>query len=158
MKFILCFLILFQIAACNQNSKEESLQRKIDTLQQKLSATYSPGLGEFMSNIQVHHAKLWFAGTNQNWPLADFEIHEIMETLDNIQKFNSDRPEVKAISMINAPIDSLNAAIAQKNIGQFKSSFAFLTNTCNSCHQATQHGFNVIKIPGSPPFSNQEYK
>ena len=35
-----------------------------------------PGFEEFMSNIQAHHAKLWFAGQNHNWKLADFEIHE----------------------------------------------------------------------------------
>ena len=39
-----------------------------------------------MSGIQVHHEKLWFAGTAKNWRLADFEIHEIMEAVDDIAK------------------------------------------------------------------------
>ncbi|MBS1636979.1 MAG: hypothetical protein JST26_13765 [Bacteroidetes bacterium] len=41
---------------------------------------------------------------------------------------------------------------------RFKNHFETLTNTCNNCHRATSHGFNVIKIPNSPPFSNQEFK
>ena len=48
--------------------------------------------------------------------------------------------------------------IAQKNISAFKSGFTILTNSCNTCHKATQHEFNVIKIPDSPPFSNQEFR
>ena len=33
-----------------------------------------------------------------------------------------------------------------------------LTNTCNSCHRATEFEFNVVKIPDTPPFSNQDFK
>jgi len=46
-----------------------------------------------MSGVQAHHSKLWSAGQNQNWKLADFEIHEIMEAIDNIQKYQSERKE-----------------------------------------------------------------
>jgi hypothetical protein len=111
-----------------------------------------------MTGIQLHHAKLWFAGQNQNWPLADFEIHEIQESLDDIGEFCSDRPEVKSIGMIKAPIDSVTSAIQQKNLQLFKSSFSLLTNTCNNCHKATDHGFNVVIIPTNPPVSNQDFR
>ena len=45
-------------------------------------APYVPGLGEFMSSAQTHHAKLWFAGTVGNWELAAYELDEIKETFD----------------------------------------------------------------------------
>src|SRR5689334_4796091 len=119
----------------------------ITACNQPATKAYTPGLGEFMSGIQVHHAKLWFAGQNQNWKLADFEVNEIKEAIDDIQQFNTDRPEVKSIDMIKPPMDSVVAAIQQKDTIAFNRSFILLTNTCNSCHQATDHGFNVIKIP-----------
>jgi len=152
------FLSIICIISCNESPTSKNLQLQIDSLNQKLSNTYSPGLGEFMSGIQVHHAKLWFAGNNENWKLADFEIHEIMEAVEDIQKYNTDRPEIKSIGMISASLDSVNAAIVKKDPAAFKSSFNILTNTCNSCHQSTDHGFNVIKVPDSPPYSNQEFK
>ncbi|HEY2721555.1 MAG TPA: hypothetical protein VGI82_07510, partial [Chitinophagaceae bacterium] len=108
--------------------------------------------------IQLHHAKLWFAGENQNWALADFEVHEIGETLDDVRNFCSDRPEVNAIGMINPAIDSINNAIQQKNPSQFKTSFVLLTNTCNNCHKATGHAFNVVTIPSALPVFNQDFK
>ena len=34
---------------------------------------YKPGLGEFMTATQLRHAKLWFAGKDNNWDLAAYE-------------------------------------------------------------------------------------
>jgi hypothetical protein len=48
-----------------------------------------------MSSIQVHHAKLWFAGQNQNWELADFEMHEIAGIDDAIKEYQSEREGIK---------------------------------------------------------------
>lgn len=62
--------------------------------------------GEFMSSVQAHHIKLWFAGTNKNWPLAYFEIKEIMELVDDIQKFETDREETKLIVIIKPALNS----------------------------------------------------
>lgn len=145
--------------SCNApDQSSQSLQRKIDSLQALINSTYKPGFGEFMSGIQVHHNKLWFAGINQNWKLADFEINEIKESLDDIKTYCTDRPETRSIGMIDEPLQSIANAIKQKNEAQFKSGFKVLTTTCNTCHQATQHEFNVITIPSTPPFSNQDFK
>ena len=146
-------------AACNpQADKTQQLQIQIDSLKSRLDNSYQPGFGEFMSSIQLHHAKLWFAGINNNWELADFEIHEIRESLDDIQQFNTDRLEAKTIGMISPAIDSVSNAIKQKNQLLFKSCFTLLTNTCNNCHKATKHEFNVVTIPAIPPISNQSFK
>ena len=51
-----------------------------------LSNAYKPGFGEIMNSVQINHSKLWFAGTNKNWKLAEFEVHEIMELLDDVTK------------------------------------------------------------------------
>ena len=97
-KISLLFLISVAIFSCSQDSNtNENLQTQIDSLQSQINNAYKPGLGEFMSGIQVHHEKLWFAGTAQNWRLADFEIHEIMEAVDDIKTYASDRPEVKIL-------------------------------------------------------------
>ena len=156
--FIIVSLALSVIACNDQQQPTAHLQSQIDSLQQQLDKTYKPGFGEFMSGIQVHHEKLWFAGINQNWKLADFEINEIKESLEDIQTYCTDRPERKSMAMIDAPIDSISHAIQQKDQSLFKTDFITLTNTCNNCHRATEHAFNVIKIPDTPPFSNQEFK
>ena len=155
--FFLSGIVL--ICACNDQSGDNTkLQAKIDSLQAKLNNTYKPGLGEFMTGIQEHHAKLWFAGTNKNWKLADFEVHEIGETLDDIKKYCTDRPEVKSIGIIDPAISNINTAIQKKDLASFKSGFVTLTNNCNSCHKDNQHGFNIITIPSAPPVTNQDFR
>jgi len=158
MKAIIFFAIIAVLASCSgQNDNSDKLQAQVDSLQKKLNTAYKPGLGEFMLGIQEHHAKLWFAGINKNWELADFEVHEIGETLDDIKQYCTNRPEVKSIGIIDPAISSINAAIKQKDLVAFKKGFADLTANCNNCHQDNQHGFNVIIIPGSAPVSNQEF-
>lgn len=154
------FLFLIAgLSACNQQTdKTQALQNRIDSLESKLADTYKPGFGDFMGSIQVHHNKLWFAGQNQNWKLADFEIHEIMEAIDDIQKYQTERKESQMIGMITPALDSMNAAIQQKKSAMFKRSYILLTNTCNNCHRAANFEFNVVKIPDNPPFSNQDFK
>jgi len=158
-KQIIFLMLVTGLLSCNQKSKgTQILQNRIDSLQNKLADIYKPGFGEFMSNIQAHHAKLWFAGENNNWKLADFEIHEIMETVQNIQKYEAEREESKKIGMINPALDSVNNAIKQRNPELFKSSYSLLTNTCNDCHSAVNFEFNVVKIPVTQTFSNQDFK
>lgn len=158
MRPIILIIIVTGLSSCNQQTDQtQVLQKQIDSLQHELLNTYKLGFGEFMSGIQVHHNKLWFAGQNENWKLADFEIHEIMEALDNIKKYQKERKESEVIDMIDPALDSVNIAIKRKNPALFKSSFMALTNKCNQCHRDVNFEFNVVKIPDQPPFSNQDF-
>ena len=154
---ILLFTLVF-FACNNRTDNTQFLQNRVDSLETKLADTYKPGFGEFMTGIQAHHSKLWFAGQNENWRLADFEVHEIIEALEDIEKYQTERKESKMIGMINAPLDSVTHAIDQKNSAMFKASYSLLTNTCNNCHRETDFEFNIVKIPANQPFSNQEFK
>jgi hypothetical protein len=160
MRSYLPAVLFFCLGACNQEAEDNRviLQNQIDSLRSRIDNMYTPGIGEYMSSIQMHHAKLWFAGKNENWDLANFEMEEIQESLDNIQKHCADSPEIRSLPMIYPSLDSVRTAIAKKNIALFNSSFNLLTNTCNNCHKAANHAFNVIKIPNLPPVSNQVFE
>ena len=148
---------VFILSSCN-NSKTENLQNEVDTLKVAVKSSYKPGLGEFMLGVQTHHAKLWFAGINENWPLAEFEVGEIKETLDNAVKYLPERKETKDIPMIFPALDSLRASINNRDLKMFTKTYKTLTQTCNDCHRAVHFEFNVIKTPTSEPVSDQEFK
>ena len=159
MKQIGVFLLILVLSSCNQKRSQEIelLQLRIDSLKQQLAESYKPGLGEFMGNIQAHHIKLWYAGTNSNWALAEFETHEIIETVDDIKKFETEHEESQLISMIEPALDSVNVAIKKRDGELFKARYTTLTRTCNECHMAAKFGFNVVKIPDMQPFGNQVF-
>ncbi|MFA6542152.1 MAG: hypothetical protein WCT99_11165 [Bacteroidota bacterium] len=152
------FLILpLLLAACGDSAKIHQLQEQIDNLEVQSANSYKPGFGEFMSGIQIHHAKLWFAGKNRNWDLARFELGEIGETVDAIQKYQKERKESESLPLLAPALDTLRTAVDRHDVNLFVKSFTALTNTCNSCHRSVKFGFNVVTIPSSPPFSNQDF-
>lgn len=107
--------------------------------------SYQPKFGELMGQIQTHHAKLWFAGKNKNWSLADFEIHELQEGMEDITIFQKNRKETALIPTMNPYIDSLQLTIKNRDKKRFKIQFKALTDLCNSCHKDT--GYEYIVAP-----------
>jgi hypothetical protein len=122
---------------------------------------YQPGLGEFMTATQLRHAKLWFAGKNNNWALAAYEIDEIKEGLEDAAKYHANNDGVPVAELIKAIIDprleQLEKAIEGKSSTQFAAAFDELTNGCNSCHAKAGKPFIRIQRPTTPPVSNQNF-
>jgi len=161
MKAILLMgVTVFFLQACNThtpNDQTARLQAQVDSLRQELKKSYVPGTGELMSNIQLHHTKLWFAGSNGSWPLAEYQESLIRSGFKKIQLYHSQKPEAQLVAMIAPAMDSVEEAIHAKDKASFIRQYQFMTSSCNSCHQATKHPFNVIKIPKLPPIDDQEY-
>ena len=160
-KYILIATALLLLSCSQQPKKPQLSEANTDSLSAQIAQLreqYRPGLGEIMGGIQTHHAKLWFAAINGNWKLADYEIAEIKERIEEAQEIETNRPEIKTISMIYPAIDSVANSIKQQNLLSFKNNFQLLTATCNNCHTANHFEFNVIKIPTAPPVTNPDFK
>jgi hypothetical protein len=116
-----------------------------------------------MTLQQMRHSKLWFAGEAGNWKLAAYELTEIREGFADIARLHPTHktapvPIDQAIdTMMPGPLDRLGAAIEKKDRAGFRTAFGMLTEGCNSCHQATDFGFNIVQRPTSNPFSNQSF-
>jgi hypothetical protein len=117
-------------------------------------AAYQPGLGEIMALQQMRHIKLWFAGHDGNWPLADYEIGELKEGFDDVTGLlGGDIVE----QHVGAPLADLQKAIDGKNSAAFATAFDSLSAGCNTCHHALDHPFIVIQRPMVLPYSNQVF-
>lgn len=162
MKKLMPIILTAALLGCsNQTTIKQNSIGKIDSLSaqiNELKEKYKPGLGEIMSGIQTHHAKLWYAGINENWKLATYEIKEIKERLKTAEDIETNRIETGDIPMIYGNLDSVLISIQQKKVIEFKNSFQLLTNKCNNCHRTVNFEFNVVKIPTMPPVTNQVFK
>ena len=161
MKYLtILFALGFLMQSCSEQKTDDKnyvlLQKKVDSLSTML-AKIKPGLGEMMSMIQLHHEKLWFAGINGNWKLADFEINEIKEAVAQATAVETDRPEIKSLPILKPAIDSVSKAIGAHNIEQFKYSYGELSATCTYCHKTHYFEFNVIREPSGTPVTDQEF-
>jgi hypothetical protein len=134
------------------------------TVPNACSHEYTPGLGELMSLQQMRHDKLWRAGREQNWALAAYELDELGEGFDDVVKYHpthKDSPlALKDVvpKIMGQPLQLARAAIDAKDPHAFAEAYDRLTEGCNSCHQATNFGFNVVRRPSDTSgYANQDF-
>ena len=122
---------------------------------------YEPDLSEFMTATQLRHAKLWFAGKDNNWDLAAYEIDEITEGLEDAEKQFPTHDGIPVADMIKANIDpvveELRNAVQVKSSTKFTVAFYKLTGACNACHAAANKPFIRVQRPTEPPLTNQNF-
>ena len=117
---------------------------------------YVPALGEIMTSAQFRHIKLWFAGKQENWELARYELRQINRNLEDAVVLYRGIPVDYVASTVD-PLKAMGAAIEAKDAGAFAKGFRALTDSCNMCHQAIGRGFIVVQVPTTQPFSNQSF-
>lgn len=141
----------------------EDVSQAEPATQEGEQAGYIPGLGEIMTAVQMRHAKLGIAGAAGNWPLADYELDELEEGLNDAVTFHPTHKDIPQSlttlvpEFMKTPIDNMRDAVKTQDLAQFNAAFDNLTTGCNGCHQAAAFGFNVVTRPTAAPMPNQEF-
>jgi hypothetical protein len=148
-----------QQPASNANSTA-ALEAEITQLKASID-DLKPGLGEIMGVIQQHHAKLFYAGSKSNWPLADYELGEIQEGLEDAVKFNPNFKGSPVASLAPAltkdSLQKVKDAIDKKDKKSFLEAYNSLSTSCSNCHKAANHPFVQIQTPTEAQFSDQKF-
>jgi hypothetical protein len=122
---------------------------------------YVPGLVEFMLTTQVHHSKLWLAGNARNWELADYQLDELKEGLEDVVKRVPDYKGVPVGAMVEnlvmPPLAEVESAVKAKDHKKFVAAYDKVTAACNACHVGANRPFIVIVRPSAASFPNQSF-
>lgn len=122
-----------------------------------------PELAEYMSILQVYTHKFALAVDAEHRKLARFYFHEIEELSEKIKR---DVPEYEGYdiaglmsSYIDPTVEPIEDAMQANEWQETRSQVQVLVKACNSCHDATAHGFVKItpgfgKNPYNQDFSN----
>jgi hypothetical protein len=98
----------------------------------------------------------------QNWPLAGYAIHQLKDALTNIARWRPRFRNQSVPDMMEAttgePVKAIEQAIQAGDLRQFNEAYARLTEGCNSCHAALNHGYIIIKAPDQSFFANQDFR
>jgi hypothetical protein len=145
--------LLFALAAPACDARAESADAS--------KGSYAPGLADIMIMTQIRHAKLWLAGDVGNWDLADYEIDELKEGLEDVVKYFPKYKDIPVGQMIEAtimaPIGEVESAIKARDRARFVAAYNNLTGACNTCHQSANRPFIVIQRPTGSAFPNQSF-
>ncbi len=132
-------------------------RRTVDSLRAQ-----TPGLGEYMSSIQLHVAKLWFAGQASNWALARYELDELAENMEGAEALHAKRDSVDISSVLasvrQTQLPLLKTSINGRNARGFADAYGQTLAACNGCHRPAGYPFIHIITPTREPVTNQEWK
>jgi hypothetical protein len=140
-----------------------TLQNSVKLTQADANAAkeLAPGLGEFMTTIQLHAGKLWFAAKAANWELAKYELDELKETMEAAKGLNEEKNGVKISnvldSVLQTQVANLEKTMESKSQSAFKKSYDETLSACNGCHTEAGYKFIHIVRPTAPPVTNQKW-
>lgn len=116
---------------------------------------------ETMGYYQRFSQKLWFAGINENWELAEFYAHELHEVTEELVESNvmheGRNLSDMAKSIIEKNIQKVDGTIDNKDQVVFRQSYELMIGSCNVCHIKTEHPFIKILVPNDSTIFNQEF-
>ena len=61
-------------------------------------------------------------------------------------------------SVTSQPFEDMHEAIESKDRVAFSKAYGDLTSVCNACHEATNHGVVVIRVPTDSSTSDQDFE
>jgi hypothetical protein len=113
---------------------------------------YLPSISDLMiATIQPRHERLWRAEQDGDWEFASYELGNLGGAFKRLGQAHPTEHDISFPDMIASvtehPFKELNSAIQSKDSAAFARAYADLTDACNSCHQALNHGVVQIRIP-----------
>ncbi len=104
------------------------------------------GIDQTMMEVGYRYQVLYWAGEDGNWALADYQIHELEETLERGFTRRPERRKSAEVFMTVA-LPQLEEAVAMKDQALFRERFEALRANCISCHALEDVAFMNVTIP-----------
>ena len=120
---------------------------------------YLPSVSDLMiATIQPRHERLWQAEQDGDWKFAVYELGNLEGAFKRLGQAHPTEHDISFPDMIASvteqPFWELSSAIKSKDSAAFAKAYADLTDACNSCHQALNHGVVQIRVPSRTSVSD----
>ena len=140
--------------AADTEPQQKDLLARIAALE-----TLIPDQAHIMADVGDHFTNLWFAGSAENWSLAEFYLNETKSHLrwavraKAIRKDNQGR-DINLGNILeafeNSQLTQLKQAIDGKDRGDFQRVYKDSLTVCYSCHKASDKPYLRPQIPTEP--------
>ena len=158
---VLTLSVLSLILAAALVSGEARSQGDIDALKAEIEnlTRQIPDQAHAMSDVDYHFANLWFAGQQENWPLAEFYLNETRSHLNWAVRLRplrklSNGAELDVGAMLKGieqtSLTELREAVGRKNKDAFGVAYREMIDSCHGCHTAAEKPYLRPHIPEAP--------
>ena len=150
--FLCGILLVYCSSEPSENSQPSQQQQGVQKAKQDV-----PELADAMGQLQYYMHKYALAVDAKNHELASFYFHEVRASADGIQQ-NIPGYEGYDIGrfmkmFLQPKLPPIQTALANKNWEEIRARTVEMVKSCNSCHNATSHGF--VKVEAG--FDNNPY-
>ncbi len=103
-----------------------------------------PSTSDLMIQMGERYRNLYWAGKQGKWQFAQYQLEE-MGGLIKTLKITRPKRAASIKESFGHAFEPVEAAIKNKNWGQFSRSFETMRSHCIACHKANNHAFIVLK-------------
>lgn len=148
MKFITCTLTFLILLSCKNNQQEAKGEWISGTNEEQLKTIekHFRGFDIAMIEVDYRYQELYWAGKDNNWDYASYQLDKIKLTIENALQRRPKRAN-SAENFLQNVLPEMKKSLGSKDTAIFNKTFEILTLTCNSCHAAEKVLFFTVKPP-----------
>ncbi len=128
----------------------------------EVHAEEEPELAAYMTSMQQYSHKLMLSVQARNAPAAGFYLHELEELTETIETevptYEGYEIATLVRSMLASELEELEEALARGHWSRIDARIDAVTQSCNQCHEATDHGFIRIRSENLSNPYNQSFE
>ncbi|CAL2080675.1 conserved protein of unknown function [Tenacibaculum sp. 190524A02b] len=146
--FILAFIIL--LTSCKDKTEYVPVQGKwikgTEQEQMKIIETQLRGLDMAMVEIGYRYQELYWAGQDEHWEFANYQLKKIEKALKLGLQRRPNRAKT-AQHFLNFVIPEVKKTIKAKNKENFNEKFNMMRQNCTACHAAgTEESYPTFTV------------
>ncbi len=104
------------------------------------------GLDLAMIEIDHRFHELYWAGQDQNWKYAEYQLEKIETSLNHaLQRRPKRNPSAKLF--LETALPMVRSAVAHEQPREFADAFVGLTAACNNCHVSERVEYMIVRPP-----------
>lgn len=150
MKLIILLFTLLIFSACNQKTEKNNVQgdwiKGTEQEQIKIIEKQFRGFDNAMVEVGYRYQELYWAGQDENWEYAEYQIEKIKIAIENALERRPKRAK-SAEHFINTILPEMKKSVQSNNISLFNKNFQSLTIHCNNCHAMENVSFFNVQVP-----------
>ena len=150
MKQTIIIILTLGLFSCNQKTDKETAQgdwiKGTETEQIKTIEKQFRGFDNAMVETGYRYQELYWAGQDQNWEYADYQLEKIKIAIENGLERRPKRAK-SAEHFLSYTLPEMKKSIESKDTMIFNKNFQTMTINCNSCHAIEKVPFFNVQVP-----------
>lgn len=148
MKLGVLLIVVMSFFACSEDKPSAQGEWIVGEEKEKITTIETQFRGFDMTMVETgyRYQELYWAGQDENWEYAQYQIQKIRKTINNGLQRRPKRSE-SAQHFLDVSLPEMERAIDLKDTVEFDNSFNLFTNACNNCHAKEQVPFFSVQTP-----------